>query len=242
MSHAQEFKDFSEAEHQTWRELFSRQAPLRAQQMVPRFSRGLEALGIDGSGIPDLHQVNRKLKERTGFVGVPVEGFEKPSDFFVMLERREFPVGNFIRDARDLNYTPAPDVFHDLYGHLPFLIEKDYADFCQDFGKRGARWANDERALTEFDRLFWFTIEFALEQTASGPRIFGAGIASSFSECAYALGPGPEVLPFDLEVIRNQEFRIDQMQKRLFRIPSARALFSCLDDFEAGINRKGERS
>ena len=229
------FKRFSETEHETWRELYSRQNKKRGDQMVDQFSAGLEVLKIGSEKIPDLDQVNRLLRAQTGFSGVPVEGLKEPISFFKMLSQREFPIGNFIRDSKDLNYTPAPDVFHDLYGHLPFFADQRYADFCAEFGRRALRHQDHPELILQFDRLFWFTIEFALIQSRQGLRIFGAGIASSYAECEYALGGQPELIPFDLERIRAQEFKIDEFQRRLFVLGSSSELYRCLPAFEEGF-------
>lgn len=220
------FREFNATEHETWCELYNRQTPLRSQQIVPLFEKGLHDLGITGDRIPDLQSVNRKLEARTGFTGVPVEGLEEGSNFFSMLQDRKFPIGNFIRDRRDLNYTPAPDIFHDLYGHIPFFIDQRYADFCQRFGARAMKEAHVPNRMREYERLFWFTIEFALLETSAGRRILGAGIASSFGECRYALSPEPEVIPFEESVVRAQEFRIDTFQKKLFVLSDIEELYS----------------
>lgn len=230
------FRDFTPAEHHTWNLLFERQAPLRSKQIHPLFDEGIELLGFTASRIPDLHEVNRRLERLTGFKGVPVRGFEEPHSFYEMLANNEFPVGYFIRDAKDLGYTPAPDVFHDLYGHLPFLTDRAYAAFCRDLGRRSMKVKHDADKLRQWERLFWFGAEFPLVKTKQGTRIFGAGIASSFSECAYALGPEPEVLPFDVEAIRTQEFEIDRMQNRIFLLESPEQLYGCLEEFERAVN------
>lgn len=230
MSH--NLREFTETEHHTWKQLFERQTPLRREQIIDDFSKGIEALELCPDEIPDLEQVNSRLKRKTGFRGVPVEGLEGPVHFFQMLARREFPIGNFIRDSEDLNYTPAPDVFHDLYGHLPFFAASDYADFCEHFGRKASEYCQHPQALREFERLFWFTLEFALIKTSKGNRILGAGIASSFTECEYALSPRPEILPFNLRMIRDQEYRIDQLQNKLFILENKEQLFSCLPEFE----------
>lgn len=226
-------RNFTPEEHHTWKLLFERQAPKRREQIVELFSRGVETLGFTPDRIPDLNEVNRRLSALTGFRGVPVEGFEEPESFYEMLSRREFPVGYFIRDPKDLGYTPAPDVFHDLYGHLPFLIDEDYANFCQDLGLRTMKFAGKPE-LRQWERLFWFGAEFPLVNTPEGTRIFGAGIASSYNECAYALSEEPEVIPFDLEKIRHQEFDITVMQEKIFLLDSPEQLYGCLDEFEAG--------
>lgn len=225
-------RDFSSKEHNTWRLLFDKQLPKRDQQIHPLFSAGIQELGFTAERIPDLQEVNRKLYRKTGFVGVPVEGFEAPESFYELLAQRQFPIGYFIREPEDLGYTPAPDVFHDLYGHLPFLVDKDYADFTQEFGKRTIRYRERPELLRQWERLYWFGVEFPLIDLPEGRRIFGAGIASSFSECAYSLSNEPELLPFDIEVIRNQEFNIDEMQKRIFLLKNVKQLYGCLDAFE----------
>jgi phenylalanine-4-hydroxylase len=227
-----EFREFTLDEHTTWRRLFQGQAPKRTLQLHDIFITGLEELNITDQKIPDLDEVNSRLQKRTGFVGVPVNGLEGPENFFRMLANRKFPIGNFIRDAKDLSYTPAPDVFHDLYGHMPFLADKRYADFCQELASKAVKYLQYPTAVRQFERLFWFSIEFALIETKKGRRIFGAGIASSFRECEFALSDRPKVMPFDIETIRFQEFKIDELQKRLFVLRDLDQLYTCLDYFE----------
>ncbi|MGZ3698853.1 MAG: phenylalanine 4-monooxygenase [Bdellovibrionota bacterium] len=230
-----QLRAFGPAENETWQRLFEKQAPRTNQQIVPLFSRGLGALGLDGKSVPDLQVVNRRLETLTGFRAVPVEGLVEPVGFFRLLSERKFPVGNFIRSAQDLTYTPAPDVFHDLYGHLPFLAESRYADFCAKFGVTAVKYADNPEVIAQFDRLFWFGVEFALMETPLGLRIFGAGLASSFLESDYALSGTPELLPFDLERIRHQEFSIDRLQSRLFVLRDEQQLYQCLPEFEEGL-------
>lgn len=226
-----EFKKFSDSEHDTWKLLFETQVPLRDAQLHPMFSEGIKKLNFNANGVPDLNEINKKLKTLTGFEGVPVTGLEDVEHFFTLLSQRKFPIGNFIRDKGDLSYTPAPDVFHDMYGHIPFFANQAYADFCNAVGKRALELKHIPNAIEYFNRYFWFTIEFALVKTSQGKRIFGAGIASSYTECAYALSEKPEVLPFDLKTILNQDFRIDELQKRLFILDTPEQLYKSLDAF-----------
>lgn len=228
-------KTFSQAEHETWRRLHARLAECRATMAHPLFVRGLDLLGIDGEQIPELDHVNARLEALTGWRGVEVRGLEDGRSFFSLLARRRFPIGNFIRDARDLSYTPAPDVFHDLYGHLPFFADGDYAAFCQRFGTLATQHATTPARLVQFERLFWFGVEFPLVETSAGRRIFGGGILSSLSESAYSLSPEPEVLPFDIEQIRRQDYRIDEIQRRLFVLDEPISLYRCLDAFVSAL-------
>lgn len=226
------FKKFTPEEQETWGTIFGTQAEKRDQQIHPMFSAGIRRLELVAEQVPDIDAVNRHLRKLTGFEGIPVEGLEEDPSFYPMLAERKFPIGNFIRHRKDLSYTPAPDIVHDLYGHLPFLADPDYADFCADLGRRAARYLYQPEVLKQFARLFWFTIEFGLVVTPQGKRIFGAGIASSIGECDYALSGKPEVLPFEIDTVRNQDFKIDEYQKRLFLIENLRDFYSCLPEFE----------
>jgi len=192
---------------------------------------------MDQDSIPDLRSINKKLKDLTGWEGVLVEGLEGGDTFYQLLSERRFPIGNFVRDKKDLSYTPEPDIVHDFYGHIPFYADKEYADFSQKFGEVAMRYVREPEKFRQFERMFWFTVEFGLIETSEGVRIFGAGIASSIGECEYALSSKPEVLPFNLDVVRNQEFRIDEMQKRLFLLKNTKQLYTCLKDLENAVRK-----
>jgi phenylalanine-4-hydroxylase len=232
----QKQREFTKEEKSSWFTILSNHKKTRENQIYELFHNGVKTLGISETEIPDLNKINQKLKSLTGFEGVFVDGLEDGTSFYRMLANKQFPVGNFIRDKKDLSYTPAPDIVHDLYGHLPFFADKNYADFCYRFGVEACKFINNEKKLHQFERLFWFTIEFGLIKTTKGPRVFGAGIASSTGECEYALSGKPEILPFDLDKIRKQEFKIDEMQKRLFILDSPEQLYSCLDKFVSLVN------
>lgn len=232
------FKNFDREEHETWKTLYALQQQSREQWIVPEFRKGLEALGITGHGIPHLDEVNKSLFEISGFRAVPVNGYEETDVFFQRLARREFPIGNFIRDRSQLSYTPAPDVFHDLYGHVPFLAWPQYADFCASFGTFAMRFRNDPKCLQQCDRFFWFSVEFGLIKGPRGRMIFGAGIASSIEECRYALSDVPKVSPFDIEAMRHCDFKIDELQPHLFLLNDAHQLFNCMPDLQLLISRQ----
>lgn len=220
--------EFDREAQQTWTTILRTHKAKRDLYACDLFLRGVKILGIDETGIPALEDINRILEPLTGFRGVFVEGLEEGASFFSMLAERKFPVGGFIRDKADLNYTPAPDIIHDLYGHLPFFTDRAYADYCHAFGVEACSHLNQPEILRQFERFFWFTIEFALLKATKGNRIFGAGIVSSLGECEYALSGKPEVVPFDVDKIRRQEFRIDIMQPKLFLLESEEQLYQSL--------------
>ena len=220
---------FSNVEMNTWHTVLSIHEKTRTDQIVDIFHSGLNTLDIHANKIPHLWEINDTLEKKSGFKGVYVKGLEDGKSFYPMLAKRLFPIGNFIRDKRDLSYTPEPDMIHDLYGHIPFLVDRDYAQFCQKIGETACQFIDDDEKFHQFERFFWFTIEFGLIKTNDGPRAFGAGIASSLGECDFALSSKPEVIDFDIDLIINQEFRIDEMQKKLFILESKRQLYGCLD-------------
>ncbi len=229
-------RDFNAEEAMTWKIILERHKAKSHDQIYDLFHQGVQYLEITPDRIPSLKAINLKLKAKTGFEGIFVDGLEDGKSFYRLLAHRLFPVGNFIRDKKDLSYTPAPDIIHDLYGHMPFFIDEDYANFCQQFGAEACKFLNDQEKLRQFERFFWFTIEFGLIKAKEGVRVFGAGIASSTGECEYALSSIPTVVPFDIEEIRGQEFRIDIMQEKLFLLDSPKQLYSSLQAFVAGLN------
>jgi phenylalanine-4-hydroxylase len=235
--HTQCLKAFTPSEHETWRVLFGNLAENRGTMAHPIFAEGLEKLGISGDRIPDLDEVNRRLFRLTGWRGVPVAGLESGHSFYPALAERKFPIGNFIRAGDSLGYTPAPDIFHDLYGHIPFYANREYADFCQSYGSMASRYLGNPLALVKIERFFWFTVEFGLSETERGRRILGAGILSSRDESIYALSDKPEILPFDVERICNQAYRIDQIQPRLFVLKDPDQLYGSLQDVEKVVRR-----
>ena len=227
---------FTNNEIGTWQTVLSTHEKTRKDQVVDIFHSGLATLDIEAKKIPQLWEINDTLEKISGFNGVYVTGLEDGKSFYPMLANRLFPVGNFIRNKRDLSYTPEPDMIHDLYGHIPFLVDRDYAQFCQKIGETPCRFIDDDQKFHQFERFFWFTIEFGLIKTDDGPRAFGAGIASSIGECDFALSGRPEVIDFDIELMINQEFRIDEMQNKLFILDNKEQLYGCVEELVQKVN------
>ncbi|MBK9322352.1 MAG: hypothetical protein IPM97_05260 [Bdellovibrionaceae bacterium] len=235
-------RPFNSEETQTWREIITLHTKKRDHQVCDIFLKGLSELGITAERIPNLEEINKIIRQKSGFEGVYVSGLEDGQSFYKMLSEKKFPVGNFIRDRKDLGYTPEPDIVHDLYGHLPFFVDKEYGDFCYNFGVEACKYLNHPDFLRQFERFFWFTIEFGLIQTKDGLRVFGAGIASSTGECDYALSGKPKIIPFSVDAIRAQEFRIDVMQDHLFCLNSAEQLYGSLAELSENVKREYENN
>jgi len=236
---AQRQTDFGKEGLETWQAILDAHGKVRREQVAEPFHQGLEFFGISSQSIPDLDKVNEKLRKKSGFQGLFVNGLEGVENFYTLLAQKLFPIGHFIRDKKDLSYTPEPDIVHDLYGHMPFLIDEAYSRFCQKFGEITCQFLDRPDLVRQFERFFWFTIEFGLIKTPEGVRVFGAGIASSTAECAYALSEEPKVVPFDVDKIRQQEFRIDEIQKKLFLLESPEQLYESLDELYLKV--RGDR-
>ncbi|MGH6835921.1 MAG: phenylalanine 4-monooxygenase [Methylocella sp.] len=220
----QGFERYSEAEHRIWTTLYERQADILPGRACDEFLHGLDALDLHGQGIPDFRQLNEKLSGLTGWQVVAVPGLVPDAVFFDHLANRRFPAGNFIRDADELDYLELPDIFHDVFGHVPMLTNPVFADYMQAYGKGGRR-ALLLGHLANLARLYWYTVEFGLLETHAGLRIYGAGIVSSKTETIFALASdSPNRLGFDLERVMRTLYRIDDFQQVYFVIPSLKNL------------------
>jgi phenylalanine-4-hydroxylase len=228
----QRWDSYAEAEHQVWTTLYERQAGLLPGRACDAFLRGLDVLDLHRAGIPDFRRLNEELGRLTGWSVVAVPGLVPDAVFFEHLANRRFPAGQFIRRAGQLDYLQEPDIFHDVFGHVPMLTDPVFADYMQAYGEGGRR-AQGFGRLTNLARLYWYTVEFGLMQTAAGLRIYGAGIVSSRAETIFALeDPSPNRLSFDLERVMRTPYRIDDFQQVYFVIPSLEALLAAsLQDF-----------
>jgi len=215
---------YSAAEHQVWITLYERQARLLPGRACDPFLRGLEALDLHGRGIPDFAQINTQLNRLTGWTVVAVPGLVPDEVFFEHLANRRFPAGQFIRKPDQLDYLQEPDIFHDVFGHVPMLTDPVFADYMVAYGQGGLRALHLGR-LHNLARLYWYTVEFGLLATPQGLRIYGAGIVSSHAESRFALDDAsPNRLGFDLERVMRTPYRIDDFQQTYFVIPSLQSL------------------
>ncbi len=211
---------YTAQEHATWVTLYERQAEVLPGRACEAFLKGLHALDLHGEGIPDFEQLSDKLERLTGWRVVAVPGLVPDEVFFDHLAHRRFPAGNFIRRADQLDYLQEPDVFHDVFGHVPMLTDPVFADYMQAYGKGGQRAMSMGR-LRNLARLYWYTVEFGLLGTPEGLRIYGAGIVSSRTESVFCLeDPSPNRIGFDLERVMRTPYRIDDFQQVYFVVPS----------------------
>ena len=216
----QRWQDYSAVEHATWDLLYARQFEQLPARVVPAFLEGLQQLGLGEGGIPDFELLSARLRGLTGWSVVAVPGLVPEAVFFEHLARRRFVAGRFIRRPEQLDYLQEPDVFHDVFGHVPLLALPAYADYMQAYGEGGLRAAH-LGAMQRLAHLYWYTVEFGLMRHGDGLRLFGAGIVSSHGESAYALDdPAPLRIGFDLRRVLRTEYRIDAYQRNYFVIES----------------------
>ncbi|KRC81184.1 phenylalanine 4-monooxygenase [Sphingomonas sp. Root241] len=216
----QNWRAYTAEEHATWDTLFERQAKLLPGRASQAYLKGLEALRLSESGIPNFEELSERLMKLTGWQVVAVPGLVPDEVFFDHMANRRFVAGNFIRRPDQLDYLQEPDVFHDVFGHVPMLADPVFADYLAAYGRGGVR-AMELGALKQLGRLYWYTVEFGLVQEAEGLRIYGAGIVSSSAESRFALDdPSPNRIGFDLRRVMRTEYRIDDFQQNYFVIPS----------------------
>jgi phenylalanine-4-hydroxylase len=238
----QRWERYGAGEHAIWRTLFERQAKLLPGRACPEFLAGIGKLNLSPDRIPDFEQLSDGLSALTGWRVVAVPSLVPDDIFFDHLANRRFPAGQFIRKPEQLDYIEEPDVFHDVFGHVPMLAHPVFADYMQAYGKGGRRALNEFGALKNLARLYWYTVEFGLIASPEGLRIYGSGIVSSSAETVYAVeSPSPNRIGFDLERVMRTDYRIDDFQESYFVIPSFDELFAeTYKDFAALYRKLSE--
>ena len=214
----QGWAQYSAEEHATWKTLYERQTRLLPGRACDEFVQGMRDLPIGADQIPDFRRLSDVLMQRTGWQVVAVPGLVPDDVFFEHLANRRFPSGNFIRKPHELDYLEEPDVFHDVFGHVPMLMNPAIAHYIQAYGVGGLR-AQKLGVLDKLARVYWYTVEFGLVQQRDGLRIYGAGIASSASESVFSLeNASPNRVRFDLQRVMRTHYRIDDFQETYFVI------------------------
>ena len=216
----QAWEHYTTQDHATWDTLFARQSAMLPGRASEAFLRGIDVLKLSKPGIPDFAELSERLTAATGWRVVAVPGLIPDDVFFDHLANRTFVAGNFIRRPDQLDYLQEPDVFHDVFGHVPMLADPVFADYMVAYGRGGQR-AGSLGALKRLARLYWYTVEFGLVEEAGGLRIYGSGIVSSHGESIFALDDAsPNRIGFDLKRVMRTDYRIDDYQQTYFVIPS----------------------
>jgi phenylalanine-4-hydroxylase len=217
---AQDWQSYSRQEHAMWDRLFAHQAQMLPGRVVPDFMEGLDVLRMTKPGIPEFDELNERLMKATGWKVVAVPGLVPDETFFDHLANRRFVAGRFIRSPEQFDYLQEPDIFHDVFGHVPLLVHPVYADYMQAYGEGGLRAAK-VGMIRELARLYWYTVEFGLVRNGDDLKLYGAGIVSSYGESIFALDdPSPHRITFELHRVMRTNYRIDDYQQNYFVIDS----------------------
>jgi phenylalanine-4-hydroxylase len=228
--HEVEVPNYSEEEHGTWALLMENQEKVLPHRACTEFMEGLEGVSFPKGRIPRLADISDAIEKHTGWTLMRVDGLVPDREFFQLLAERIFPSTDFIRPREELGYTPSPDMFHDLLGHVPLLINERFTAFFEKFGKAGVRAFELNHPGTKMlPRIYWYTVEFGLIKNSEGLRIYGSGIVSSPNEVLYSLSNEPKHIPFDIEAIAQKPYDIWHMQEELFVINSFEQLESEFD-------------
>ena len=225
----QGWERYTEDDHATWRYLFKHQSRLVQNRVCQEFIDGLNALEVAADGIPRFDRLSELLYKRTGWRIVAVPGLVPDDVFFAHLAERRFPATNWIRGVHQMAYLQEPDVFHDVFGHVPLLANPVFADYLEAYGKGGLK-AGNLNALHFLARLYWYTVEFGLISTHHGLRIYGSGIVSSSQETVECLRNSKlKRVAFNLERIMRTNYVIYNVQPIYFVIDSFESLFKATE-------------
>ncbi|HTD53927.1 MAG TPA: phenylalanine 4-monooxygenase [Silvibacterium sp.] len=232
----QDWAAYTPEQHAVWAELVRRRMPQLHQHACREYLDGFEQIGLREETLPNLAEVTKRLRPRTGWSSTPVSGFLPPDAFFEMLAARQFPTTTWLRSRDSLEYTPEPDIFHDVFGHVPMHAHPVFADFLQHYGKVCAR-LTDKDKLERMGRLFWFTVEFGIIRQDGEIKLYGSGLISSHGESTKLIegiesGHGPEIRDFNLDQVLDQQFLVSEMQKVLYAVESFDQIYEAAQEAE----------
>ena len=240
----QDWAAYTAEQHAVWAELVRRRMPQLNEHACQEYLEVFHQIGLREDTIPNLAEVNKRLGPRTGWNATPVSGFLPPDAFFEMLATRQFPTTTWLRSRDSLEYTPEPDIFHDVFGHVPMHAHPVFADFLQEYG-RVCAGLKDRDKLERMGRLFWFTVEFGVIRQNGTIKLYGSGLISSHGESNFLVeslknganaslknGHGPEIRDFNLDQVLDQQFLVSEMQKVLYAVESFEQIYEAAQQAE----------
>lgn len=234
----QNWAEYTSENHRVWSILYERRMADLERTGSQVFLEGAEIIALRAETVPDIRRVNEKLNIRTGWNAFPVRGFIPAGEFFRCLAIRLFPTTVTMRRMEQLEYLPEPDIFHDVFGHVPLHADPSFADFLQSFGQVAAMASKNPDQVTAMARLFWFTVEFGLIREGGEVRTYGSGLVSSAGDAANALSDGCDRRPFRLDNVIEQPFEVDRFQDVLFVIDSFEQIVDALDEMKGRLGAR----
>lgn len=227
---------YTSEQHAIWSELVSRRMPQLEKHACAAYMEGFELIGLQADRLPELRKVSARLQPRTGWNSTAVSGFLPADAFFEMLAARKFPTTTWIRSREAMEYTPEPDIFHDVFGHVPMHAHPVFADFLERYGKVCAG-LTDAEDLERMGRLFWFTVEFGVIREAGEIKVYGSGLISSHGECTHVVerGAGLEIRDFDVDQVLKTPVDVSKMQPVLYAIESFEQIYEAAKEVESRL-------
>ena len=227
----QDYSAYSEEQHSVWSELVGRMMPELEKHAAQAYLEGFEIIGLQRDRLPNLAAISARLGPRTGWSSTPVSGFLPAPAFFEMLASRLFPTTTWLRSKESLEYTPEPDIFHDVFGHVPMHAYAVFADFLEQYG-RVCAGIEDAAMLEKLGRLFWYTVEFGLIRERGEIKVYGSGLISSHGECRNVMEGHCAIRDFSLGEVLNTPVKVDELHKLLFAVSSFEEVYEAMREAE----------
>jgi phenylalanine-4-hydroxylase len=227
----QDYAAYTQEQHAVWAELVERVYPELEKHAAREYLEGFEIIGLQRDCLPHLGSISARLEPRTGWNSTPVSGFLPAPAFFEMLATRRFPTTTWLRSRDSLEYTPEPDIFHDVFGHVPMHAHAVFAGFLERYGRVCAA-AQDETVLEKLGRIFWYTVEFGVIRQRGEIKAYGSGIISSHGECSNVMSGGCAIRDFTLDEVLRTPVKVDELHKLLFAVESFDQIYDAMDEAE----------
>jgi phenylalanine-4-hydroxylase len=232
----QDYSAYTDEQHAVWAELVGRVLPNVEMHAAREYLEGFQIIGLQRDRLPNLAEVTKRLGPRTGWSSTPVSGFLPAPAFFEMLANRLFPTTTWLRSRESLEYTPEPDIFHDVFGHVPMHAHRIFGDFLEHYG-RVCAGGSDQMVLEKLGRLFWYTVEFGLIRQNGEIKVYGSGVISSQGECQNVIRGGCAVHDFSLDEVLKTPVKVDELQQVLFAVNSFDQIYEAMHEAEQRVER-----
>ncbi|HET8865059.1 MAG TPA: phenylalanine 4-monooxygenase [Gracilimonas sp.] len=238
----QKYKNYTLEDHEVWNILASKQLKNLPGKAHPEYLSCLAELEnvLHAEAVPRFEELNEVLSAKHGWTISVVPGLIPVEDFFTLLENRKFSASTWLRSKSQLDYLEEPDMFHDVFGHIPLLMNESYADFAQKLGALGVKYIDNKKIVTQLQRLYWFTIEFGLIKEQNSTLIYGAGIISSSGETDHVMNDNVEVKPYDIFDVIEQDFITSEIQTKYYELESFDQLFRSIENLEESLMEHSE--
>jgi phenylalanine-4-hydroxylase len=227
----QDYQAYTSEQHAVWAELVDRVYPELEKHAAREYLEGFEIIGLQRECLPHLGEISARLEPRTGWNSTPVSGFLPAPAFFEMLASRRFPTTTWLRNRESLEYTPEPDIFHDVFGHVPMHAHAVFAEFLEHYGRVCARTSNGA-VLEKLGRLFWYTVEFGVIRQDGEIKVYGSGLISSHGECRNVMEGHCAIHDFSLDEVLQTPVKVDELHKLLFAVESFEQIYDAMREAE----------